>query len=257
MKRKIIIILICIIVLIIGIVSLYIIINKNNQKNIDNSTTIYNSEGNIIYNQSKQDEITETIENTMIQGIVELNNNGYIYIFNGQHFGEFGFEMEEYTRANIEDKKQKCIDYITLEEYDTSYIEEGDVLICSGDLYKKGYGGINDFNTKDNPIVVLKSNDYTKMKKDALSENSKYSSVITIEESYTESGYVYLKYTLEDDTNSDTGYNFPFGVKAYITDNTKVEGELQNGKIVEVEYENIEGEIDELNLQSIKVIENK
>ena len=49
----------------------------------------------IIYDTSKTKEIKETIENTTIQGVVEVNHNGYIYIFNGQHFGEYGFEMEE------------------------------------------------------------------------------------------------------------------------------------------------------------------
>ena len=44
----------------------------------------------MIYDASKSKEIEETIENTTIQGIVELNHNGYIYIFNGQHFGEYG-----------------------------------------------------------------------------------------------------------------------------------------------------------------------
>lgn len=84
-----------------------------------------------------KDEITEVIKDTVIQGIVELNHNGYIYIFNGQHFGEFGLEMKEYTRANINNKNQKCLDYFTLKEYDTNYIQEGDILICSGDLSKK------------------------------------------------------------------------------------------------------------------------
>ena len=187
----------------------------------------------------------------------KLHDNGYIYIFNGQHFGEFGFEMDEYTSANIKENNQKCIDYMTLKEYDTSYVQEGDLLICSGDLYIKGYGGINDFDTKDNSIIVLKSNDYTGMKKEVLNGNSKYPSAVTIGESYADSsGYVYLKYTLEDDTHSDTGYNFPFGVKAYITENTKIEGNLQNGKIVEVQYEDLKEPYDELNLKTIKVIEN-
>ena len=148
----------------------------------DNYSAIYDSEGNLIADLSKENDITETIEGTTVQGIVESHSNGYIYIFNGQHFGEFGFDMEEYTRANITDKKQKCIDYLTLQEYDTDYIEE-------------------------------------------------------------------------DDIHSDTSYNFPFGVKAYITDNTEIEGDLQNCKSVEVEYEDLIEPFDELNLKSIKVID--
>ena len=41
---------------------------------------------------------------------------------------------------------------------------------------------------------------------------------------------MYLKYSLEDDTHSDTGYNFPFAVKAYIEDDTKVIGNLEKSK---------------------------
>ena len=47
--------------------------------------------------------------------------------------------MEEYTRAIFKDNNQTCIDYLTLQKYDTNYIQEGDILICSGDLSKKGY----------------------------------------------------------------------------------------------------------------------
>ena len=110
--------------------------NENNEKT--DSTVIYDKDGKIIYDISRKNEITDVIKDTVIQGIVELNHNGYIYIFNGQHFGEFGLEMEEYTRAIFKDKNQTCIDYLTLQKYDTNYIQEGDILICSVDLSKKG-----------------------------------------------------------------------------------------------------------------------
>lgn len=219
------------------------------------STPVYDENGQVISDLSKKDEVIETEENISIQEVVELHHNGYIYIFNGQHFGEFGFEMDEYTTANIVDKKQKCIDYLTLEEHDTSYIQEGDILICSGDLNKKGYG--SNFDTKDKPIIVLKSNDYNKMKQEALTDNRKYQSVVTIGESYIESGYIYLKYTLKDDTHSDTGYNFPFAVKAYITENTIEKGKLKDGETVKVEYENLNAPLDELTIKSIEVIEKE
>ena len=227
-ERKIIIAILCII-LIIAVLLGILIFNRDTQINEtefkENSSVIYDKEGNIIYDTSRQNEITEVVKDVYIQGVVELHHNGYIYIFNGQHFGEFGFEMEEYTRANITDKKQKCIDYFTLKEYDSSYIEEGDLLICSGDLSKKGYSfGDNDFDPKNNPITVLKSNDYNKMKQDALKGNRTYPSVVTIGDAYTEAGHLYLKYSLEDDTHTDTGYNYPFAVKAYITDNTQIIG---------------------------------
>ena len=256
-KKMLFIILICILLIFVAIVGILFFIKRPQEKeeNSNNSSVIYDSEGHEISDLSKKDDITETVENTVIQGIVELHHNGYIYTFNGQHFGEFGFEMEEYTRANIADKKQKCIDYITLQEYDTDYIEEGDLLICSGTLYKKGYSGENDFDTKDNAIIVLKSNDYNNMKLEVLKGNSIYPSTVTIGESYAELGYVYLKYSLEDNTHSDTGYNFPFAIKAYITNNTKVTGNLEDGKSVKVQYKNLEEQLNELELESIEIIE--
>lgn len=263
MNKKIILLVVCVILVILLFCA--IIFNKDkksdkksdeteNNNNNNNSLVIYDKDENILYDNSKENEVTEIIRDTTIQGIVEMNHNGYIYIFNGQHFGEFGFEMEEYTRANIVDKKQICIDYITLEKYDTNYIQEGDIIICTGDLTKKGYTGSNDFDTKNNAIVVLKSNDYNKMKQDALNSNNKYPSIITIGDIYTKSGYLYLKYSLEDDTYSNTEYNFPFAVKAYITENTQITGNLQKGEIVKVQYENLS--TDELKLKSIEVIED-
>ena len=73
---------------------------------------------------------------------------------------------------------------------------------------------------------------------------------------YVEAGYVYLKYSLEDDTHSDTGYNFPFAVKAYITENSEIIGNLQKEKIVKVQYENSNVPLDELKIKSIEVIED-
>lgn len=259
MKKSIIITIICVALVIITL-SVTFFVYKNQKSNetasLSNHSFIYDEKGNIISDISKKDEITEIVENAVIKGIVELHHNGYIYIFDGQHFGEFGFEMEEYTSANIDDKKQKCIDYLTLKEYNTDYIQEGDLLICSGDLGKKGYSmGENDFDTKENPIIVLKSSDYNNMKLEVLKGNNTYPSTITIGESYIESGYLYLKYSLEDNTYSDTGCNFPFAIKAYITDNTKIIGELEDGKNVKVQYENLTDSPLELTLKSIEVIE--
>lgn len=258
MKKKLIITLTIIVIILIIIMCIIINNKKSNENNEKtDSTVIYDKDGKIIYDISKKNEITDVIKDTVIQGIVELNHNGYIYIFNGQHFGEFGLEMEEYTRAIFKDNNQTCIDYLTLQKYDTNYIQEGDILICSGDLSKKGYSmGDNDFDTKDNAIIVLKSNDYNQMKKDALIGKRTYSSIVTVGDEYVESGYVYLKYSLQDDTHSDTGYNFPFAVKAYIEDDTKVIGDLKKGKRVKVTYKDENADFDNMKLQSIEVIEN-
>ena len=205
--------------------------------------------------ENSDDENTEVINDTVIQGIVELKQDKYIYMFNGQHFGEFGFEMKEYTSASINNSNQTCIDYLTLNKYDTNYIEEGDLLICTGNLNKKGYGMENNFfDTKNNSIVVLKSSDYNKMKREALMGKRNYSSIVTIGDEYVDSGYVYLKYSLEDDTHSDTSYNLPFVVKAYIDTDTKVVGNIERGKKVKVVYKDVNADFDKMKLQSIEIL---
>lgn len=191
-------------------------------------SVIYDEKGNLIYDTSKSKEIEETIANITVQGVVELNHNGYIYIFNGQHFGEYGLEMKEYTRANIEDKKQKCIDYYTSEKYDTSYIQEGDVIICTGDLIKYKYTmGNNDFDTKDNSIIVLKSKDYNKIKNETI--NNIRTGVITVGDYYDTTGELYVKYDI-----IDKEYHLPFALKFNITSDTQVIGNIAKGKEVKI-----------------------
>ncbi len=268
MKKKIIIISIFVLIIIGIIVIIVISQNKNendNDNNIDNDvygTVIYDKNGNVIIDPYNADVTKETIENITIEGIVELHSKGRIYIFNGQHFGEQGIEIEEYTSANIVDKNQKCIDYMTLKEYDTSYIQAGDLLICSGDYLKKGDPTRNELDTKENPIIVLKENDYNKMKLDILNGNNKYPSSVTIEGEkikygeYNNYGYLFLKYTLEDDSHSNTKYSLPFVVKAYVTENTREKGNLKKGDIVKVEYEDLNEPLDKLQIKEIEVIEN-
>lgn len=251
MKKKVVIILSCILLLIIAVCVLFFY-NKNREKDEPielNNNTIYDNKGQIIYESGNKNEITEVVRDTVIQGIVELNRNGNIYIFNGQHFGEFGFEMEEYTSANIDDKKQKCIDYFTLEEYNTSYIQEGDILICTGDLYKKGYFGDNDFDTKNNSIIVLKAEDYKKMKNEALS--GERTAVITVGEFFDGFKELYLKYNISDKT-----YQLPFALKINITDDTEIVGNIEKGKKVKVQYNELSVPLDELEIKSIEVFEN-
>lgn len=249
MNKKIIIIIIGII-LVIAIGSIVFVsrnMEKNDIENFDSNSKIYDKNGNIIYDMSMQKEIVETIENTTIQGVVELNHNGYIYIFNGQHFGEYGFEMKEYTRANIDNKNQECIDYYTSEKYDTSYIQEGDIIICNGDLKKYSMGD-NDFDTKDNAITVLKSKDYNKIKNETV--NNIRTCVITVGEYYDTTGEIYVKYDI-----SDKEYKFPFVLKFNITDNTQVIGKLGKGKELKIQYKDLNVPLNELELKTIEVIE--
>lgn len=251
MKNALIVLVMCLIIagLICGI---NVGLNHNKTKNTENrDSSITNEEIDANYNLIIKDNPIETIENTTIQGIVEIKHNGYIYIFNGEHFGEYGFEMNEYTRTNIDDKKQKCIDYYSKETFDTSYIQEGDLIICTGDLKK--YNIDNDFDTKDNSIIVLKEKDYNQLKKEFIT-NKKNTEIIIGEyfdmSNLNESSLIYLKYDI-----SDKKYKLPFALNPTISNETKIIGNLEKGKKVKVEYKNTNVSINELELKTIEVIE--
>lgn len=196
-------------------------------------------------------EIAKIFENITVKGIVELKPKGYIYMFNGQHFGEYGLEMEEYTTTNISDKKQECIDYCTSEKYDTTYIQEGDILICTGDLikYKDGTEGSTSFDTKDNPIIVLKRKDFETMKKEII--NSEELVTATVADYYSTNGSIYLKYDI-----LDREYKLPFALKFKITDEIKVNGNLERGKEVKIRYKDLSVSLNKLEIEAIDVIDN-
>ena len=144
-------------------------------------------------------------------------------------------------------KNQECIDYYTSEKYDTSYIQEGDIIICTGDLKKYSMGD-NDLDTKDNAIIVLKEKDYNNLKKETI--NNIRPVVITVGEYYDTSNEIYVKYDI-----TDKKYKFPFVLKFNITDDTKIIGNLEKGKEVKIQYKNLNVPIAELELKTIEVIE--
>lgn len=156
-------------------------------------------------------------------------------------------EIPEYSRANIDNKNQKCIDYCTLEEYNTSYIQEGDIIICTGDLKKYSVGD-NDFDTNDNPIIVLKSKDYNKIKKETIDRLR--DGVITVGAYYDTTGEIYVKYDI-----SDKEYHLPFVLKFNITSDTQVIGNIAKGKEIKIQYKDSSVSEDKLELKSIEVIE--
>ena len=245
MKNKNIIFIICVIL---AIILLGILLLKSDKEVITNT-----EENSIIHDEndiSKSKEISEVVKDTTILGVVELNHNGYIYIFNGQHFGEYGFEMEEYNRANIDNKNQECIDYYTSEKFDTNYIKEGDIIICTGDLIKYKNIMEDDFDTKNNSIIVLKSEDYNEMKKETL--NNKKSAVITVGEYYDTTGEIYVKYDI-----TDKEYNLPFVLKFNIADDTQIIGKLEKGKKIKIQYKDLNVPVDELELKTIEVIKKQ
>lgn len=74
--------------------------------------------------------------------------------------------------------------------------------------------------------------------------------------------HLYLKYDIEDNTTSNIVRHFPFGEKVYVTDETEIKGNLQEGKKVKVEYDYSDKETnnakyadERLKLKSIEVIE--
>lgn len=107
---------------------------------------------------------------------------------------------------------------------------------------------IGDLDTKDNAIIVLKSEDYNNMKKEVL--NGKRDTEIIVGDYYNTSNEIYLKYSI-----TDKNYQLPFALKSTITDDTKIIGNIERGKKVVVEYENVNTYLDELKLKSIKVID--
>lgn len=237
MKKKTIILIVCI-VLIVFLLAFFLF-SKEKEEPTQNAVNYYNF--------FSQEEPKDIIENTTIQGIVELNHNGYIYIFNGQHFGEYGFEMESYTSANIDNKNQVCLDYYTSEEHDTNYIEEGDILICTGDLIEYDSMKDDDFDTKDNPIIVLKADDYNEMKKEVLNNKEE---IATIGDYHETTGKIYIRYEL-----SDKEYSFPFVLEFNITEDIQIVGELEEGKKVSIQYKDLNVPLDELEIKSIEIVE--
>ncbi|MCI9039176.1 MAG: hypothetical protein HFJ29_04830 [Clostridia bacterium] len=252
MNKKVIVIIICVMLgLVLGVV-LSVNNESNDREDLESYSKIYDENGNVINVMQGtliQKEVIETISNTKIQGIVESSHNEYIYIFNGQHFGEYGFEMKEYTRANIDNRKQECIDYYTSEKYDTSYIQDGDLIFCTGDL-KKYSTGDDDFDTKDNPIIVLKEKDYNNLKRKTIS-NAK-TGTITVGEYYDISNEVYIKYDI-----SDKEYKLPFVLKFNIDNETKIVGNLEREKKIKVQYKDLNVPINELELKTIEVVEKQ
>jgi len=198
------IIIICIIlstIVLLGLIIFNIIINMNN---------------------NKSNNISNIKKDITIQGRMELDNENRFYIFNGEHFGESGIEMPEYTRAIIGNKQQKCIDYYTSEEYNTNYIHYGDILICKGDLITYNMLANDYFDTKNNPIIVLKAKDYEDMKKEALRNENALAYVAAFYSLPNEPAELYIRYEY-----SDKIYNLPFILKFNITDETEVIGELK------------------------------
>ncbi len=249
MNKKVIVIIICVMLgLVLGVV-LSVNNESNDREDLESYSQIYDENGNVMQGTLIQKEVIETISNTKIQGIVESSHNEYIYIFNGQHFGEYGFEMKEYTRANIDNRKQECIDYYTSEKYDTSYIQDGDLIFCTGDL-KKYSTGDDDFDTKDNPIIVLKEKDYNNLKRKTIS-NAK-TGTITVGEYYDISNEVYIKYDI-----SDKEYKLPFVLKFNIDNETKIVGNLEREKKIKVQYKDLNAPINELELKTIEVVEKQ
>ena len=107
--------------------------------------------------------------------------------------------------------------------------------------------GDNDLDTKNNPIIVLKANDYNTIKGKAI--NGKIKANITVGEYFDNDGEIYIKYDI-----SDGKYKLPFVLKFNITKDTKIIGELEKGKTIKIEYKDLNVPINELELKQIEVV---
>ena len=93
---------------------------------------------------------------------------------------------------------------------------------------KVGYIKNDDLDTKDNPIIVLKADDYNKIQHEAIKEER--TAVVTIGEYFDFNGEIYLKYEI-----SDKEYKLPFVLRFNVKeDNTNIKGKLEKGKKVKV-----------------------
>lgn len=202
-----------------------------------NTAIIYDKDGNIIAELNKEDDNEEIIaESTLIQGIYYGGDEDYIYITQNYDVGNSKyFAIDEYDTANvIKNDSIVCIDYLTLEKYDESYIENGDILFCTGKLIKRNSYNFMELNS---PITVLKNTDFQKMKQKALTDSTVIITVESLELNEECIGYIYLKYNIADTTNTDTFYPIPFICKAEITKETQINGTLTNGTWVDVTVE--------------------
>ena len=54
---------------------------------------------------------------------------------------------------------------------------------------------------------------------------------------------------------SDNDYDFPFAIKVNLTEDVKILGQLENGITVGVQYKDINKPLNELEVQSIEIVE--
>lgn len=236
------------------IIAIIYVITVKDKKTIQNSYDSFNyALNNALVNTTNIQQITK---NANIQGIVYLNSDGKIIMTDNQYFGELGYSIEEYDFAVINENNQICIDYFTLNKYDTSYIEKGDILICEGDLISYNNKGSELLNINGNEIIVLKESNYEKIKKETI--NNESNAHITIGdiylEEYLEDKYIYLKYDVEEAYNSTQLHHFPFIQKAYITKDTQIIGTIEKGKKVNVKYVKPINYDDGLELRFLEII---
>lgn len=189
----------------------------------------------------------KTIDNAEIKGLVENIEDDYIVIFKGRHEGELGLEVKGYTSAYVENKNQTFVDCITGKEYDISYINEGDLLVCNGTLIEKS-GHFYGFDTKDNKIMFFKKSDLDKIKNNAILNNLTSCSSITIHSIF--SNYMYIEFNLEYITNLGEKYTLSFIEKMYYSDISNISGQLS----VHNSIKNIKLNIYDITIPDISII---
>lgn len=174
----------------------------------------------------------ETTDNVEIKGNVESITEDYIFIFGGKHEGELGLQISEYTSAYLEKSNQNFIDYLTGEKHDINYIQEGDLLICTGTLIKRStsYNTDYGFDTKENNIIVLKKSDLENIEKEAISNNLDNASLIKIHSVYPE--YAYVQFNIDIPSNSNTTYTISFIERMSYSSSSNISDTLASNTII-------------------------
>lgn len=150
---------------------------------------------------------------------------------------------------SIKEIKDKVLVQFTKEgkEYDISYINEGDLLICNGTLIEKS-GHFYGFDTKDNKIMFFKKSDLDKIKNNAILNNLTSCSSITIHSIF--SNYMYIEFNLEYITNLGEKYTLSFIEKMYYSDISNISGQLS----VHNSIKNIKLNIYDITIPDISII---
>jgi hypothetical protein len=172
----------------------------------------------------------EIEQNAMVCGFVKevtdeciyiTRNTNYLYCFTTQNTVDnkytYNGDVEEYDEVMVEkDNSLETIDYLTLEKGNYDYIEEGDIIIA--------YGNLNFIMQPKQDIIVLKSDNYKELAKNAIKGIKESTTIVDSVDTFYNT--VTLKYCINDyNSYFDTDYMFSFFVMYDLPQNSNISEE--------------------------------